>query len=105
MSNTADLLFELGTEELPPVALKRLSEALTTEFDAGLERANLEHGEVTAFAHRGVSGLLITDCSLNQPDREIERRGRRYRPHSTVPGKPLRQPKGLPDHAAPAWNN
>lgn len=75
MSNTADLLFELGTEELPPVALKRLSEALTTEFDAGLERANLEHGEVTAFATPRRLGLLITDCSLNQPDREIERRG------------------------------
>ena len=28
MRDTADLLFELGTEELPPVALKRLSEAL-----------------------------------------------------------------------------
>ena len=75
MSNTADLLFELGTEELPPVALKRLSEALTTEFDAGLEQANLEHGEVTAFATPRRLGLLITDCSLNQPDREIERRG------------------------------
>jgi glycyl-tRNA synthetase beta subunit len=27
MAERADLLFELGTEELPPVALKRLSDA------------------------------------------------------------------------------
>ena len=75
MSNTADLLFELGTEELPPVALKRLSEALTSEFIAGLDRASLEHGEVTAFATPRRLGLLIPGCSLSQPDRELERRG------------------------------
>ena len=75
MSDTADLLFELGTEELPPVALKRLSEALTTEFIAGLDRANLKHGEVTAFATPRRLGLLIPACSLGQPDREVERRG------------------------------
>ncbi|WP_337954814.1 hypothetical protein [Sedimenticola selenatireducens] len=42
-SQCADLLFELGTEELPPVALKKLSDALTTTFVEGLERANLQH--------------------------------------------------------------
>lgn len=75
MSDTADLLFELGTEELPPVALKRLSEALTAEFVAGLNRANLKHGEVTAFATPRRLGLLVQGCSLGQPDREVERRG------------------------------
>ena len=30
----ADLLFELGTEELPPLALQKLSRALETEFTA-----------------------------------------------------------------------
>ena len=35
--DAAPLLFELGTEELPPVALKRLSQALTDEFVAGLD--------------------------------------------------------------------
>ena len=38
----ADLLFELGTEELPPPALQTLSRALETEFVAGLEKAGLE---------------------------------------------------------------
>ena len=75
MRDTADLLFELGTEELPPVALKRLSEALTTEFIAGLARANLMHGEVTAFATPRRLALLVPACSLGQPDREVERRG------------------------------
>lgn len=75
MSNSADLLFELGTEELPPTALRRLSEAFTNEFKAGLERANLTHGEITPFATPRRLGLLVADCALNQPDREIERRG------------------------------
>ena len=50
MTDTNDLLFELGTEELPPVALKKLSEALTSEFIAGLDNANLEHGAVESYA-------------------------------------------------------
>ncbi len=75
MSDTADLLFELGTEELPPVALKRLSDSFTAEFIAGLKRANLTHGKVTAFATPRRLGLLVPACSLGQPDQELEKRG------------------------------
>ncbi len=66
---TADLLFELGTEELPPTALRRLSDALTREFLAGLAQADLVHGAVEAFASPRRLGLLVRDCSLRQPDR------------------------------------
>jgi glycyl-tRNA synthetase beta chain len=75
MANSADLLFELGTEELPPVALKRLSDALTREFVAGLEKENLTFGEIQAYAAPRRLALLVKDCSTGQPDREIERRG------------------------------
>ena len=75
MSDSADLLFELGTEELPPAALKKLSDALTVEFIAGLKRAGLDHGQVTAFATPRRLGLLVSACSLGQSDREMERRG------------------------------
>ncbi|MES9900465.1 MAG: glycine--tRNA ligase subunit beta [Sedimenticola sp.] len=75
MTESADLLFELGTEELPPVALKKLSDALTASFVAGLEKANLGHGAVKAYAAPRRLGLLVENCSLGQPDRDVERRG------------------------------
>ncbi|OOZ37545.1 glycine--tRNA ligase subunit beta [Solemya velesiana gill symbiont] len=75
MADRADLLFELGTEELPPVALKRLSDALTREFVAGLESADIAYGEVKSFAAPRRLGILITDCATGQPDKDVERRG------------------------------
>jgi len=45
MINTADMLFELGTEELPPTALARLSTAFTSEFKNGLNDAKLSFEE------------------------------------------------------------
>jgi glycyl-tRNA synthetase beta chain len=75
MTDRATLLFELGTEELPPTALKRLSNALTEQFVAGLKQAGLEHGEVKSFATPRRLALQIQECMLQQPNRQIERRG------------------------------
>ena len=76
MSDHADLLFELGTEELPPKALRTLRDALRDNFVAGLEKANLGHGAVKAYATPRRLALWITDLALTQPDRDVERRGR-----------------------------
>ena len=59
MADSADLLFELGTEELPPRALWQLSTALTAAFVAGLESADLHHGEVTGYATPRRLALLV----------------------------------------------
>ncbi len=75
MVDKADVLFELGTEELPPKALQRLSEALTREFVAGLERAQIGHGAARSFATPRRLAVLVEGCAKWQPDREIERRG------------------------------
>jgi len=75
MVDSADLLFELGTEELPPVALKRLSDALTQEFTNGLDKLNITHGVVQSYATPRRLALTISDCSLSQADRQVERRG------------------------------
>ena len=50
MADSADLLFELGTEELPPTALKRLMQAFEKGFLEGLDNAGLSHGNCRAFA-------------------------------------------------------
>ncbi|MEW8053242.1 MAG: glycine--tRNA ligase subunit beta, partial [Candidatus Thiodiazotropha sp.] len=50
MVDQAHLLFELGTEELPPKALKQLSASLEENFTLGLEQANLGHAEIESYA-------------------------------------------------------
>ena len=47
---TQDFLVELGTEELPPKALKPLSDAFTQGIAQGLKDAGLDFGRVEAFA-------------------------------------------------------
>ena len=91
MAERADLLFELGTEELPPVALKRLADALSTEFVAGLERSGLEHGEVQAFATPRRLGLLVKSCALQQPDRQQAKDQRNQRRWEE-------EPEAVPQH-------
>lgn len=95
MADCADLLFELGTEELPPVALKKLSDALTQSFVDGLKRANLPHGEVHAYATPRRLALWIESCSTAQPDRETERRGPAVQAAFDADGNPTKAAQGF----------
>ncbi len=95
MVEQADLLFELGTEELPPTALNRLSQALTAEFIAGLERANLKHGEIESFATPRRLGLLIHGCATQQPERSTERRGPAVAAAFAADGNPTKAAEGF----------
>ncbi len=95
MADCADLLFELGTEELPPVALKKLSDALTQSFVDGLKHANLSHGEVHAYATPRRLALWIEACSTAQPDRESERRGPAVQAAFDAEGNPTRAAQGF----------
>ncbi|MEJ2402832.1 MAG: glycine--tRNA ligase subunit beta [Candidatus Thiodiazotropha sp.] len=95
MTEHADLLFELGTEELPPKALKRLAGALSESFIAGLQQASLQHGAVEIFATPRRLALLIHDCALRQPDREIERRGPAIQAAYDASGQPTKAAEGF----------
>jgi len=91
----ANLLFELGTEELPPVALKRLAQALTDEFIKGLDEAALHHGEVTTYCTPRRLALLVRDCATAQPDREVERRGPALSAAFGQDGRPTKAAEGF----------
>ena len=95
MADTAPLLFELGTEELPPKALKRLSQALTDGFVSGLDQAGIAHGEVTSYASPRRLALLVMDCALCQPDREVERRGPALQAAFDQDGNPTKAAEGF----------
>ena len=45
-----DFLVELGTEELPPTALRGLEQAFAAGIRTGLQKAGLTHGDVVSFA-------------------------------------------------------
>jgi glycyl-tRNA synthetase beta chain len=90
-----DLLFELGTEELPPRALASLSTALTEGVVKGIDAAGIPHGRVHGFATPRRLAVTIQKLAEHQPDRQVERRG--------PPLKNSFDPQGAPTQAALAF--
>jgi len=70
-----DLLVEIGTEELPPKALQRLSKSFSSEIIAGLKNAELTCGEIKTYAAPRRLAVWIQAVALQQADKNIERRG------------------------------
>jgi len=78
MSNNikpADLLIELGTEELPPKALSRLSKAFGQGVEDGLSQANIAFEKVSVLAAPRRLAIIITALADAQPDQDVEKRG------------------------------
>jgi len=75
MSETRDLLIEIGTEELPPKALQDLSEAFSSALCSGLEQQHLSYNIAIPFATPRRLAVLIKGVVTMQADRETERRG------------------------------
>jgi len=77
--STDTLLIELGTEELPPKALKKLSDAFTKELLSGLLEAQLinqnDADQARPFATPRRLALSVGNVIAAQPDQTIERRG------------------------------
>ncbi len=90
-----DLLLELGTEELPPKALKKLSDAFTTGIVDGLKKAGFEINHVESFAAPRRLAVLIKDVAVSQPDREIERKGPSLKAAYDDDGKPTKAVMGF----------
>ena len=71
MSN-ATLLIELGTEELPPKALKSLGLAFRDGIVQGLSSRKLSHGEVQWFASPRRLAVKIAQVTLRGEDEAVE---------------------------------
>lgn len=70
-----DLLIEIGTEELPPTALNKLSSAFYNGVKEGLEKADLSFTEIKKFAAPRRLALVISSLDVQQKDKKVERRG------------------------------
>jgi len=68
-------LVEIGTEELPPKALKALYLSFRQGVVDGLRAANLETGATHAFAAPRRLAVLVEDVAPRQPDQSIEKLG------------------------------
>ena len=75
MSKAEDFLVEIGTEELPPKALRSLMEAFGEELVAGIDAVRLSHGEVQTFASPRRLTVLVADLATAQEDRKVEQKG------------------------------
>ncbi|WP_156504404.1 glycine--tRNA ligase subunit beta, partial [Oleiphilus sp. HI0066] len=73
--SSKDFLIELGTEELPPKALKKLSDAFSQGILSGLDEAGISYKDHKSYAAPRRLALEISDLALQQADKEIEKRG------------------------------
>lgn len=69
------LLFELGSEELPPKTLLKLSNALLNNIIQGLNAAELTFTSSKAYATPRRLAIFIENLETKQPDKTIEKRG------------------------------
>ena len=75
MTETADFLVELGTEELPPKALHRLELALKNSITSRLEATGLSMGNIRSFATPRRLAVIVESLQKHQPPQKIEKRG------------------------------
>ena len=75
MADKADFLVEIGTEELPPKALRRLAQAFANGVRTGIAKCELPHGDVRWYATPRRLAVLVQELATAQADRNMERRG------------------------------
>ncbi|MBA1263907.1 glycine--tRNA ligase subunit beta [Stutzerimonas stutzeri] len=90
-----DFLVELGTEELPPKALDKLSTAFRAGIEKGLKEAGLTHGRVQAFAAPRRLAVLIEQLATEQPDRSINLDGPPLQAAFDAEGEPTQAALGF----------
>jgi glycyl-tRNA synthetase beta chain len=75
MASAADFLVEIGTEELPPLALRDLMDAFAGALSEGLTKNHLHHEGVAGYASPRRLAALVTKLALTQEDRTILKKG------------------------------
>jgi glycyl-tRNA synthetase beta chain len=75
VSKAQDFLVEIGTEELPPKALRPLMEAFGQQLVAGIDEARLDHGDAQVFASPRRLAVRVKKLATAQGDRAVEQKG------------------------------
>jgi len=75
MSKAEDFLVEIGTEELPPKALRSLMDAFGEKLADGIDSVRLSRGEIHCFASPRRIAVLVKDLAKQQLDQKVEQKG------------------------------
>jgi glycyl-tRNA synthetase beta chain len=95
VSEQKNLLFELGSEELPPKTLVKLSQALLDNVIKGLNEAELTFTGSKAYATPRRLAVFIENLSTQQPDKIVEKRGPAIQAAFASDGKPSKAAEGF----------
>lgn len=95
MTETKDLLIEIGTEELPPKSLKRLATAFKEEICKSLQEQGLNFSDANWYATPRRLSVLVNDLEITQQDKEQQRRGPALSAAFDDDGKPTRATEGF----------
>lgn len=93
--STRDLLIEIGTEELPPKALAKLSDAFADGVIAGLNDASVKFASSTSYATPRRLAVLLKDVAASQPDLDVEKRGPAIKAAFGEDGSPSKAAQGF----------
>ena len=95
MSEKKHLLFELGSEELPPKTLLKLSKALLDGIVQGLQAAELTFTGSKAYATPRRLAVFIENLATKQPDKTVEKRGPAVQAAFAADGTPSKAALGF----------
>ncbi len=87
-------LAEIGTEELPPKALKKLAMAFAQNVESGLKKADLSFDRIEWFASPRRLAIKVLGLSTEQPSKTIEKRGPALSAAFDVDGNPTKAALG-----------
>ena len=91
---TQNFLVEIGTEELPPKALKTLATSFADNVEAELNQAGLTFDKIEWFAAPRRLAVKVLNLATHQPSKEIEKRGPAVSAAFDGEGKPTKAAEG-----------
>ncbi|MCK4709610.1 MAG: glycine--tRNA ligase subunit beta, partial [Gammaproteobacteria bacterium] len=89
------LLIELGTEELPPKALTRLSKAFGQGVEDGLKQAFIAFEKVEVLSAPRRLAIIVKALADSQPDQDVEKRGPAVQAAFDEDGNPSKAAQGF----------
>ena len=91
---TQNFLVEIGTEELPPKALKTLATSFADNVEAELNQAGVTFDKIEWFAAPRRLAVKVLNLATQQPSKEIEKRGPAVSAAFDAEGKPTKAAEG-----------
>ena len=89
-----NFLVEIGTEELPPKALKTLATSFVDNVEVELNQAGLSFDKIEWFAAPRRLAVKVLNLATQQPSKEIEKRGPAVSAAFDAEGKPTKAAEG-----------